>query len=354
MAPTAGRLIAIAPVKPRICALIVAAMPRVAALERAGFNVFRLAARDVVIDLLTDSGTGAMSSAQWSAMMRGDESYAGSESFFRFETAVRDLTGYRHILSTHQGRAAERILFQALLQPGDVTVNNIHFDTTRANVEFVGAEARDLVIDAARSPSLVHPFKGSMDVEALERVLREDGDRVRLVMVTIANNSGGDQPVSMENLAGGLAGYDMEAIAVGLEEVLDESYLAHRIASVEAFASRLIDAGVPIVQPAGGHGVFVDAHALPLRARKPPMFARPSFFAETTQPSARAGERSRKPCSRCLMNQAFSALGILAGRSGREMPQPRNSLLLPLHTRAAVSLRPARNLSVYRSISELR
>ena len=328
---------------------------RALALERAGYNVFQLAARDVVIDLLTDSGTGAMSSAQWSAMMRGDESYAGSESFYRFERVVRDLTGYRHVLPTHQGRAAERILFQALLQPGDVTLNNIHFDTTRANVEFVGAEARDLVIDAARTPSLLHPFKGNMDVGALDAVLAEEGERVRLVMVTITNNSGGGQPVSMENLRavrevctrhgklfildacrfaenawfikqrepgfrdrtpksiaqemfaladgcivsakkdglaniggflalnddtlaercrnlliltegfptyGGLAGYDMEAIATGLEEVVDEAYLAHRIGSVEAFASRLIDAGVPIVQPAGGHGVFLDARAL--------------------------------------------------------------------------------------------
>lgn len=328
---------------------------REAALERAGYNVFQLAARDVIIDLLTDSGTGAMSSAQWSAMMRGDEAYAGSESFYRFEETVRDLTGYRHVLPTHQGRAAERILFQALLQPGDVSLNNIHFDTTRANVEFVGAEARDVVIDAARVPSLVHPFKGNMDIAALERVLREEGDRVRLVMVTITNNSGGGQPVSMENLRavreactrhgklfildacrfaenawfikqrepgyrertpksiaqeafsladgctfsakkdglaniggflalnddalaercrnlliltegfptyGGLAGYDMEAIATGLEEVLDEAYLAHRIASIGIFAVRLINAGVPIVRPAGGHGVFLDARAL--------------------------------------------------------------------------------------------
>ena len=328
---------------------------RAAALERAGYNVFQIAARDVVIDLLTDSGTGAMSSEQWAGMMRGDESYAGSSSFLRFESVVRDLTGYRHILPTHQGRAAERILFQSLLQPGDVTINNIHFDTTRANVEYVGAEARDLVIDAARRPSDLHPFKGNMNVEALERVLCEEGDRVRLVMVTITNNSGGGQPVSMANLAdvreicsrhgklfildacrfaenawfireredgfrgrspksiaqqmfaladgcivsakkdglaniggflalnddalaekcrnlliltegfptyGGLAGYDMEAIAQGLEEVLDEAYLAHRIGSVQSFAARLFDAGVPIVRPAGGHGVFVDARAL--------------------------------------------------------------------------------------------
>ena len=328
---------------------------RAAALERAGHNVFQLAARDVVIDLLTDSGTGAMSSSQWAAMMRGDESYAGSESFYRFERVVRELTDYRHVLPTHQGRAAERILFQAMLQPGDVVLNNIHFDTTRANVEFTGAEARDVVIGAAREPATLHPFKGNMDLEALERTLREEGDRVRLVMVTITNNSGGGQPVSMENLAGvrelcseyekpfildacrfaenawfikqrepgyldrtpeeiaqmmfsladgcivsakkdglaniggflalnddalaekcrnlliltegfptygGLAGYDMEAIARGLEEVLDETYLAHRIESVAAFAQRLLDAKIPIVRPAGGHGVFIDASAL--------------------------------------------------------------------------------------------
>jgi tryptophanase len=325
------------------------------ALVRAGYNVFQLAARDVIIDLLTDSGTGAMSSEQWAGMMRGDESYAGSSSFHRFESTVRELTGYTHILPTHQGRAAERILFQTLLQPGDVVVNNIHFDTTRANVEFTGAEARDLVIADARRPSALHPFKGNMDLEALERALREDGERIRLVMVTITNNSGGGQPVSMANLFGvrelcrrynklfildacrfaenawfikqreegyrdltpftiaqemfaladgcivsakkdglaniggflalnddaiaekcrnlliltegfptygGLAGYDMEAIARGLEEVVEESYLAHRVDSVAAMAQRLTDAGVPVVQPAGGHGVFIDASSL--------------------------------------------------------------------------------------------
>src|SRR6185436_1713044 len=140
---------------------------RAAALERAGCNVFQLAARDVIIDLLTDSGTGAMSSAQWSAMMRGDESYAGSASFERFERVVRDLTGYKHILPTHQGRAAERILFQSLLQPGD------------------------LVIDEARRPNFLHPFKGNMDLAALDRVLHVEGPRIRLVMMTITNNSGG-------------------------------------------------------------------------------------------------------------------------------------------------------------------
>jgi tryptophanase len=328
---------------------------RAMALERAGYNVFQLDARDVMIDLLTDSGTGAMSSEQWAGMMRGDESYAGSPSFHRFRDAVCDLTGYQHVLPTHQGRAAERILFQTLLQPGDLVINNTHFDTTRANVEFGGGEARDLVIAAARQPSLLHPFKGNMDLHALERTLRDEVDRVRLVMVTVTNNSAGGQPASMENLAavreickrynklfildacrfaenswfikqreaahrhqtpksiaqqmfaladgcivsakkdglaniggflalnddllaekcrnlliltegfptyGGLAGYDLEAIAQGLKESLDEAYLAHRIASVEAFAQRLSNAGVPIVKPAGGHGVFVDAGAL--------------------------------------------------------------------------------------------
>ncbi|MGZ5494472.1 MAG: tryptophanase [Thermoanaerobaculia bacterium] len=328
---------------------------RAQALARAGYNVFQLAAKDVVIDLLTDSGTGAMSSEQWSAMMRGDESYAGSSSFYRFETVVRELTGYKHILPTHQGRAAERILFQSLLQPGDMAINNIHFDTTRANVEFTGAEARDVVIGEARQPALLHPFKGNMDVAELERVLLEEAERVRLVMMTVTNNSAGGQPVSMANIRavrelctrydklfildacrfaenawfikqreagyrdvspksiaqqmfaladgcivsakkdglaniggflalnddalaercrnlliltegfptyGGLAGYDMEAIARGLEEVLDETYLEHRIGSVEAVARRLSEAGIPIVQPAGGHGVFIDAAAL--------------------------------------------------------------------------------------------
>jgi tryptophanase len=328
---------------------------RTQAIERAGYNVFQLAAKDVVIDLLTDSGTGAMSSEQWSGMMRGDESYAGSSSFYRFESVVRDLTGYKHILPTHQGRAAERILFQSLLQPGDMVINNIHFDTTRANVEFTGAEARDLVIGEARQPALLHPFKGNMDIGELERVLLEEAERVRLVMMTVTNNSAGGQPVSMANIRavrelctrydklfildacrfaenawfikqreagyrdlspksiaqqmfavadgcivsakkdglaniggflalnddalaekcrnlliltegfptyGGLAGYDMEAIARGLEEVLDETYLEHRIGSVEAVARRLSDAGIPIVLPAGGHGVFIDAAAL--------------------------------------------------------------------------------------------
>jgi len=329
---------------------------REAALRKAGYNVFLLPARDVLIDLLTDSGTGAMSAAQWGALMQGDESYAGSRSFERFEAVVRDLTGFRHIIPTHQGRAAERILFHSILQPGDVVLNNIHFDTTRANIEYEGAEARDVVIPEGRLPAFIHPFKGNMHLEALEALLAgEEGARVRLVMITITNNSGGGQPVSMENIRavrkicdkygkpffldacrfaenawfirqrekgydhrtpksiaqeifgladgcifsakkdglaniggflalnedrvaekcrnlliltegfptyGGLAGYDLEAIATGLQEVVDEDYLRYRIRSIEYLAEKFKDIDIPIVQPPGGHAVYIDAAAL--------------------------------------------------------------------------------------------
>ncbi len=328
---------------------------RVAALHAAGYNVFRLRAEDVLIDLLTDSGTGAMSSAQWGALMQGDESYAGSRSYYRFEQVVQDLTGFKHIIPTHQGRAAERILFHTVLQPGDVVPNNNHFDTTRANIEVERAEAIDLVVAEGRVPHLVHPFKGNVDLAALERVLQERGDHVPLVMVTVTNNSGGGQPVSLENLRGvralcdkyakpffldacrfaenayfikireagqsdrspkaiaqemfsladgctmsakkdglaniggflamnddrwavaarnlliltegfptygGLAGYDLEAIAQGLEEVVEEAYLRYRIRSTEYLGDKLADAGVPAIRPTGGHAIYLDARAL--------------------------------------------------------------------------------------------
>jgi tryptophanase len=325
------------------------------ALAEAGYNVFRLHAEDVLVDLLTDSGTGAMSAAQWGALMQGDESYAGSRSFYRFRDVVQDLTGFRHVIPTHQGRAAERILFHSVLKPGDVVPNNNHFDTTRANVEVEEAEARDLVIAEGRVPSHVHPFKGNIDLAALERTLEADGERVPLVMVTVTNNTGGGQPVSLENLRGvralcdrfgkpffldacrfaenayfvkvreegqsgrtpkaiaqemfsladgctmsakkdglaniggflavnddawadrcrnlliltegfptygGLAGYDLEAVARGLEEVVEEPYLRYRIRSIEYLHERLVAAGVPVIQPAGGHAVYIDARAL--------------------------------------------------------------------------------------------
>ncbi len=328
---------------------------RVKALAEAGYNLFQLHAEDVLIDLLTDSGTGAMSAAQWGAIMQGDESYAGSRSFYRFRDVVQDLTGFRHVIPTHQGRAAERILFHSVLQPGDVVPNNNHFDTTRANVEVEQAEARDLVIAEGRVPSLVHPFKGNMDLAALERTLERDGEHVPLVMVTVTNNAGGGQPVSLENLRGvralcdryrtpffldacrfaenayfvkqrepgqasrtpkeiaremfsladgctmsakkdglaniggflamndatwaercrnlliltegfptygGLAGYDLEAVARGLEEVVEEPYLRYRLRSIEYLHERVAAAGVPVLRPAGGHAVYLDARAL--------------------------------------------------------------------------------------------
>jgi tryptophanase len=173
---------------------------RVAALRAAHYNLFLLKAEDVLIDLLTDSGTGAMSSNQWAGMMRGDESYAGARSFYAFESVVREITGFKHVIPTHQGRAAERILFDRTLYHGDIVPNNTHFDTTRANVEHHEARALDLPIAEGRQPQAVHPFKGNIDLEALERVLGENPGKVPLAMITVTNNSGGGQPVSLANI----------------------------------------------------------------------------------------------------------------------------------------------------------
>jgi tryptophanase len=322
-------------------------------IRQAGFNLFAVHAADVLIDLLTDSGTCAMSSEQWAGMMRGDESYAGAESFFRLYRQVHELTGFTHILPTHQGRASERILFDLLGRPGKVVPNNNHFDTTRANVEHSGAEAMDLVIDESRDPRSKHPFKGNMDVDKLRALIERVGAaRIPLCMVTITNNSGGGQPVSLANIRqiqatchahgiplfldacrfaenaffikkrevglearsvssivremfdladgatisakkdglvniggllllrddelalharnnliltegfptyGGLAGRDLEALAQGLREVVDETYLAYRIRSIEYLGEKLVAAGVPIVEPPGGHAIYLDA-----------------------------------------------------------------------------------------------
>ncbi len=322
-------------------------------LEAAFYNLFLIHSRDVLIDLLTDSGTSAMSSEQWAGIMQGDESYAGSPSFYRFEEAVRSVTGLPLVIPTHQGRAAEKILFHILGGKGKFILSNTLFDTTRANIEFSGAEGIDLICEEGKHPAISAPFKGNMDTEGLKAFIKKTGaGNIPLVMLTVTNNSGGGQPVSMQNIRevraicdlygiplfidacrfaenayfikmreegyadkavpeivkelfsyadgctmsakkdafaniggflalrdeelarqcrnlliitegfptyGGLAGRDLEAIAIGLREVMDEHYLQYRIRSIEYLSNKLTEAGVPIIRPAGGHAVYLDA-----------------------------------------------------------------------------------------------
>jgi tryptophanase len=326
---------------------------REAILKRAFYNPFLIRADDVLIDLLTDSGTSAMSARQWAGIMDGDEAYAGSRSFFRFENVIQELTGFKHVIPTHQGRAAEKILFTIVGGKGKYIPNNTHFDTTRANIEFSGAEAIDLPTEEGKKPDVIADFKGNMNIPALRAFIEKAGpDNVPLCMITVTNNSGGGQPVSMANIRetkkllqgyniplfldacrfaenayfikkrepgyaskpvreiaremfshadgctmsakkdalvnmggflalnddklaanarnllivtegfttyGGLAGRDLEAVAQGLVEVLDEHYLTYRIRSVEYLGEKLVSSGVPIVQPPGGHAIYLDA-----------------------------------------------------------------------------------------------
>lgn len=322
-------------------------------IKEAGYNVFYLPADSIYIDLLTDSGTSAMSDKQWAGLMLGDESYAGSKNFFHFEKVVQELTGFKYVIPTHQGRMAENLLFSSVVKDGDLIPNNSHFDTTRANVEKNKGIALDLVIDEAKEPSNLHPFKGNIDLEKLEKLIKEHGkENIPLGMLTVTNNNGGGQPVSMKNIRetsdllhkndipffldacrfaensyfikmreegfadrpireiakemfsfadgctmsakkdglvniggfvalnskeikeqitnllilvegfptyGGLAGRDMEAMAIGLEEVTDEDYLSFRVNQVKNLGDMLTENGIPIVLPPGGHAIYIDA-----------------------------------------------------------------------------------------------
>jgi tryptophanase len=325
------------------------------AIKEARYNIFKIPAEDIYIDFLTDSGTSAMSDNQWAGIMTGDESYAGCRNYFHFDQTIKSITGFNQIIPVHQGRAAEHLLFSTLLKPGDLVPSNTHFDTTRANIEFTGAEAVDLPIAEGTKSDSLHPFKGNLDLARLEDLIKKHGrEKIPFGMITVTNNSGGGQPVSLENIKqvsellhssgipfiidacryaenayfiklrekgqekrsvreiagemfsyadgctmsakkdglaniggfiglndenwhkqittklilmegfrtyGGLAGRDLEAIARGLLEALDEEYLAHRVGQIKSFGDLLMDAGVTIVQPTGGHAVFVDAAA---------------------------------------------------------------------------------------------
>jgi tryptophanase len=328
---------------------------RLRLLEEAKLNVFKLRAEDVLIDWLTDSGTGAMSANQWAAIMRGDESYAGARSFYRLEKVVDDITGMAHFIPTHQGRAAEKVLFGAVCKAGQIVPNNCHFDTTRANLEFLGVDARDLVIAEGLQPSLIHPFKGNIDLDRVEMLLKSDAEKIPFGMITVTNNTGGGQPVAMANIRayaallkrygkpliidccrfaenamfiklrepgyenapikaicqemfsyadgatmsakkdgmvniggfialrsdewiepvremlilsegfptyGGMAGRDLDALAVGLEEVMEEDYLRYRLRTAEYLGEKLEAAGIGFVKPTGGHAVYIDARTV--------------------------------------------------------------------------------------------
>jgi tryptophanase len=328
---------------------------RIQFLEAAKLNPFLLRAEDVLLDWLTDSGTGAMSSAQWAAIMLGDESYAGAKSFFKAKEALAEITGMEHFIPTHQGRAAEKVLFGAVCKRGDLVPNNSHFDTTRGNLEFLEVEAQDLVIPEGTQPSAIHPFKGNIDLGRAEELLKNESHRIPFGMLTITNNTGGGQPVSMANIReyslllkkydkrlvmdvcrfaenamfiklrepgfenktikeicqemfshtdgatmsakkdgmvniggfivlkddawldevrqllilsegfltyGGMAGRDLEALAVGLQEGMDEDYLRYRLRTAEYFGEKLDEAGIGFIKPTGGHAVYIDAKSV--------------------------------------------------------------------------------------------